>query len=213
MLEYVAGWGVVAVGFGLTGLLAACRTSAPWRIVAAAWGLSLVSVLTMAENDAWVCRFILFFPALLSIGAANLVIEMRSLLLPLLLLCGVTIAGTFFTEDVSVTAIVQASRMSWRERTFAAEMIPEAPYPRIGCYGDLASMSYLLYRPDLSREVVYPRPSSPSDLADTMERLQLPALYALSVRDRDGWGALLQECIRSGRLKQVRGPWYELVRR
>jgi hypothetical protein len=46
-----------------------------------------------------------------------------------------------------------------------------------------------------------------------MERFDLPALYAMSLRDRNGWGALLVECVQSGRLKHVRGPWYELVRR
>src|SRR4029453_8727787 len=132
---------------------------------------------------------------------------------PLLLLCGVNLVGTFITEDVPREAISRASRVSWRERSIASSLIPEAAHRRGGCYGGLSSMAYLLYGPDLSREVVYLRPSGPSDLVDTMERLKLPALYAMSMLDRNGWGALLQECVRSGRLKHVDGPWYELVPR
>jgi hypothetical protein len=213
MLEHVAGWGVVPVAFGLIGLLAACRASGKWRFVAGAFVLSFVSVLTLSENDPWVLRFVLFFPALLSIAAAALVSEIRGLLLPLVALCGMTIGGTVYTDDLPRAALEKAAQRGWRERSFAPELMPQVRYRRVACYGDLASMSYLLYGPDLSREVVYLRPTSPADLLDSMERLKLPALYAMTLRERSGWGELLRECVRAGRLKHIDGPWYEFLPR
>jgi hypothetical protein len=74
-------------------------------------------------------------------------------------------------------------------------------------------MAYMLYGPDLAREVVYLRPSSAEDLIESMEQRNLPALFAMSKFDRNGWGALLARCVASGRLRPLgRGsPWYVLV--
>lgn len=213
MLEHVAGWGVVPVAFGLIGWLAFLRTSNEWRRISLAFGLSLVAVLLLSENDPWVLRFVLFFPALLSIAAAGLVSEIRGLRMPLVLLCAGTVVGTVYTDDVPRAALEKAARTGWRERSFAPVLISEVPYRRVGCYGDVASMSYLLYGPDLSREVFYLRPTSAADLLESMERLQLPGLYAYSLHERNGRGALLRECLDSGRLKRLDGFWYEFIPR
>jgi hypothetical protein len=213
MLEQVAGWGVVAVAFGMIGLLAACRTSKEWRAIAACFALSTVSVLSLVENDPFVLRYILFVPAILAVGAAWLATEIRILLPPLLLLTVLTLVGTVFTEDLPRSAFLRVTKPDWRERSFAPDFIPEVPYRRVGCYGDVSSMSYLLYGPDYSREVVYLRPTSPSDLIDSMKKHDLVALYAKTLYDRNGWGELLQECVTSGRLRPLEGPWYVLVPR
>jgi hypothetical protein len=214
MLEYGAGWGAGAFGFGLIGLLWALRASAEWRRMACCFGVSLASALALADNDAWVLRFILFFPALLAVAAARLTEEIPLLRTPLAVLVLLTIAGTVVTEDLKPAAYRNNARRGWRGRSLAAEVgIPEVPYRRVGCYGDVGSMSYLLYGPDLSREVVYVRPTSPEDLIETMERRDLRALYAFSMVDRSGWGELLSRCVGSGRLRRLdaAGPWYVLV--
>lgn len=214
MLTTLAGWGVGVIAFGLVGLLAALRTSKEWRAIAACFGLSLLSVLALAENDNWVLRFVLFFPAILAVAAARLVEEVRLLRGPLIVVTGLTLVGTVFTEDLPFEAAQRNARLDWRRRSLAADVgVPEVAYDRVGCYGDVASLSYLLYRPDFSREVVYLRPRSTEHLVELMERQDLPALYAMSMYDRNGWGELLDRGVRSGRLRRLdHGPWYVLVR-
>jgi hypothetical protein len=213
MLEFIAGWGTSVFAFGLMGLLAAVRASKQWRRIASCFALSFLSVLVLADNDPWVLRFVLFAPALLAVAAAGLVEEIRLLRLPLVLLTALTLIGTFFTEDVPVEAFQRSVGLDWRRRSFARDLgVPDVPYARIGCYGDVASMSYLLYRPDLSREVVYLRPSSAEDLIETMERRHLTALYAMTMYDRNGWRQLLVQGIASGRLRRIdHSYWYVLV--
>ena len=72
-------------------------------------------------------------------------------------------------------------------------------------------MSYLLYGSDFSREVIYLRPSTPEDLIQSMDRNHLQALYAMTKYDRNGWGSLLNECVKTGRLRPLDGPWYVRV--
>ena len=213
MLVHIAGWGTGVFAFGLIGLLAALRTSNEWRKFTCCFGLSLLSVFLLADNDDWVLRFILFVPAILAVAAARLVDEVRLLRVPFILVTCLTLVGTFFTEDLPMGAFLKNARCDWRRRSYAVEVgIPEVEFRRVGCYGDVASMSYLLYGPDLSREVVVLRPSSPEDLIDSLERRNLPALYAMTKFDREGWSDLLNRCVRSGRLRPIgTGPWYVLV--
>lgn len=208
MLEYNAGWGAGAVAFGLLGLLAACRTSKEWRAIAAGLAVSTACVLSLVENDQFVLRYILFVPAILAVGAAWLVTEYRVLRVPLVLVTVLTLVGTLFTEDLPRAAILGYTKSDWRERSYAPAFIPDVPYRDVACYGDVSPMSYLLYGPDFSRRVVTLRPSSPADLIDTMKKHGLTALYAKSMFDRNGWGDLLKECVRSGRLRPLDGPWY-----
>lgn len=213
MLEHVAGWGAGVVGFGLVGLLAAVRSSKEWRRISGCFALSFLCVLALADNDRWVLRFVLFAPALLAIAAARLSEEVRSLRIPLIVVTALTLVGTVVTEDLPLDAVKRHVRRDWRHRTFGPEVgVPDAPYDRVGCYGDAASMAYLLYRPDLSREVVTLRPSSAEELIDSMDRLNLRALYAKTAFDRNGWGRILADAVDSGRLRRIRrGPWYALV--
>lgn len=211
MMSHVAGWGVIAVAFGLTGLLAACRESREWRIVTAAYVVSLVSALALIENDEWCLRYILFSPGLPIVAATRLATQIPLLRLPIVLLSALTIVGTVCTEDVPLQSLQEAARSDWQHRTFAKQLIPDVDDSRVACYGDVSSMSYLLYRPDYSREVTYLRPSSPEDLLRLMEERHLRTLYALSCYDRNGWRELLDKCVRSGRLKHVDGPWYVLL--
>jgi hypothetical protein len=211
MVENIAGWGVGAFAFGLVGLLAACRTSRPWGILAAGFSVSLVSILALSDNDPWVMRFILFFPAILSVAAAHLTTEIRGLMMPLVVLTGLNLVGTVFTEDLPMEACRRVTESNWKDRSLASEWIPDVPFKRVGCYGDISSMAYLLYGPDLSRTVYYLRPSTADELIRSMQDRQLSALYATSKYDRNGWGARLDECVRSGRLRQLQGPWYVLT--
>jgi len=213
MLEYIAGWGTGAFAFGLIGLLWAVRTSTNWRRIAACFLLSLASVLTLAENDIWFLRFVLFFPAILAVAAAALAEEVRPLRLPLVLVTLLTLVGTFFTEDMPREAFLRSARLDWRRRSFGPDVgVPDVPYSRVGCYGDVSSMAYLLYGPDFSRDVVYLRPKSSEELIESMERRNLPALYAMTMYDRNGWGGLLARCVASGRLRRLGpgSPWYVL---
>ena len=212
-LQNIVGWGAVAVAFGLVGLLAAVRASAEWRLVAAGFALSCLSVLALAEHDKWVFRFILFVPALLAVAAARLVDEVPLLRIPVVMLTILTLGATFFTEDFSIDAVTASARNDWRHRTAAPELsVPDVPYPRVGCFGGIASQSYLLYRPDFSRDVVYLRPTSPENLIETMERNNLPALYFRLPYDRRGGRELLDRAVRSGRLRRLEeSPWYLLV--
>jgi hypothetical protein len=216
MLDRVAAWGAAVVGFGLIGLLAAVRASKEWRRIACCFGVSFVCVLALADNDFWVLRFVLFAPALLAVAAARLADEIRLLRVPLLLVTVLTVAGTVFTEDMPAEAVLRSARLDWRRRTFARDVgIPDAPYARVGCYGDVSSMAYQLYGPDLSRDVVYLRPRSSEELIESMERQNLPALYAMSMYDRNGWKALLDRGVASGRLRSLKpgSPWFVLVPR
>jgi hypothetical protein len=211
MMGHVAGWGVVVVAFGLAGLLAACRESREWRVVTAAFAVSLLSALALIENDDWFLRYVLFSPALPVVAACRLSTQIPLLRWPIVLLSALTIAGTVCTEDVPLQSLQEAARTDWRHRTFVRQIMPDVDDSRVACYGDVSPMSYLLYRPDYSREVTYVRPSSPEDLVRLMEEHHLRTLYAFSQYDRRGWSELLQKCLQMGRMKHVDGPWYVLV--
>jgi len=211
MLDQIAGWGAGCFAFGLLGLIVACRTSRPWILLSASFGVSFVSVLSFAENDPWVMRYILFVPALLAVAAAALASDIKILTFPLVLLTALNLVGTVFTEDLPVSAFARVTKSSWKDRSMAAEFIPDQPFKRVGCYGDISSMSYLLYGPDLSREVVYLRPKTADELLRAMDEQQLTALYASTKYDRNGWGRILQDCVTSGRLRLLEGPWYQRV--
>ncbi len=138
------------------------------RWVALCFCVSLVSVMFLVNHDPWSMRFVLFFPAILSIAAAQIcearreirVIAFTGILLQFL--------GTMVPGDLSAEVVAKLSRMDWRERTVAKAMdawtseesVCFLVYEPVHNRGE----SYLLYRPDFSCRVVYPRASSPLEL-------------------------------------------------
>ncbi|HLY12322.1 MAG TPA: hypothetical protein VKW04_23675, partial [Planctomycetota bacterium] len=61
-LPYISGWGAASFGVGLIALFLAVRTDRSMRRLAAAFGVSLASVLALVVFDPWYLRYVLFFP-------------------------------------------------------------------------------------------------------------------------------------------------------
>jgi hypothetical protein len=207
MLEEALGWGPALMAIGIPGLLWKLGNSAAWRLPAAGFGVSFLCVLAFAEVDRWNLRFVAFAAALVAVAAAALASEFRPIRLGLLTLLAFLSIATIPTENADIHVL----RARLAGRSITDEFVPPRSDGRVGCYGDVSSMVYLLYGSDYSREVVYFRPVSSRDLVEGLRSRGLSSLYAYSAVDRLGWGDRLQEAVLAGALEASPGqPWYRL---
>jgi hypothetical protein len=202
-----AGWGIVAFAIGILALLQQLRDDPPVRPVAAAFLISLVTVLLMVKPDAWFARFVLFFPAILCVAAARLAESARPLAILLALACVYQFAGSLLPQERPASQFLAMMKQPWRERSAAAMYdMPLTPEP-IAVYATLRSPIYLLYGPDFSRRVVYLRLSGPDALVPELERRSLRRAYVHLLR-RPTYD--LEDLVRRGRLRRLNERFFEL---
>ncbi len=203
MLQYIAGWGALAVAAGLPGLLKACQARPEFRRLAASFGLSLGCVLLMVIPDRWNLRFILFFPALL-MPAALLLADawppVRRLLAAALL---IQILGTMIPEEFGVGSIGERMAMPWRTRW--STLIVHDPWStEVIAAGPNARRTYLLYRPDYGRRVETILAEDPETLVRRMKAAGAGTLHAGVAHP------VLRACLQRKLLKQEPGNFFSL---
>jgi hypothetical protein len=211
LLNGISGWGALAFACGLAALLISLRTDPALRRIAMAFGVSLACVLLLVNHDDWYMRFVMFFPAVLSIAMAKLSNRLR----PMLAIVGAALIfqflATFFPVDLPLKSVKTLWSQGWRDRSAAAIYRADLPADSVAFFiaepihnrGE----SYLLYGPDYSRRVVYLRAKTVAEMIDEIDRERVRFLYRS--RETEMTEFILQECIRQGHLRLVSGRLYE----
>jgi hypothetical protein len=209
LLTYGAGWGPAIVACGLPALVAALRWNPRLRRLAAAFALSVVTVLALVLSDACSLRFILWFPALPALALACAVERSPRLYPPAMTALIVACLATTFSENYSLPTLIQQLRQDFS--TGAKWTLPVQPDPsRVGVYGRYSLRAYLLQGPDFKTEVVSLRADSPERLTSEMTRLKISLLYAMGVSPKSREGRVLEESVRRGGLRKLATGVYAL---
>jgi hypothetical protein len=212
LLINISGWGPAAFSGGLVGAVTALRDRRSFRWLAAAFGVSLLSVLCLIRDDPWNGRFVLFFPALLSIALAALVQRFALSLVVLVPALLLEFAGTMVTAELPWRDARRLARVGWRERSLAplygiAVNADSVAYYVSGPWHKRGE-SYLLYGPDFSRRVIYLQANSSIQLIGQMRAARTRLLYASSTTAKRD--ALLETAVREGYLDHQEGRLYAL---
>jgi hypothetical protein len=202
-----AGWGIVAFSVGILAYINEIRKDREFRRIAAAFAVSLCSVLLMVNNDHWYARFVLFFPAILCIAAARWAEARRPVALLLSLGAALEFAATLLPQEVPTAQMLALMKQPWRERSSAPMHDGSPPGEPLGVWATLRSRTYLFYGPDYSRRVVYLRISRLEDLAGEMERQGLRFVYVNTFR-RVHYD--LDELVRQGRFRDLGNGYFAL---
>jgi len=181
-LTHTSGWGAMGFACGFLGLLVALRQEPRLRPLFLGLTASLLGVLFLVNHDPWCARFVLFYPALLSIAVAWVAERLR----PVLWVAGAALAyqflATHFPLDLPFPHARTLAGMGWRQRSMARVFQAESKEPAIAYYVrepvHNRGESYLLYGPDYSRRVVYLRGSTADQVAAEMERDGVRRLYS-----------------------------------
>lgn len=200
-LDWISGWGLAAFACGLPALLLYCREHDRFRKVAAGLSCSLGSVLLLVTPDAWFMRFVLFYPSILCIGGVMLSLRETPIRIVLIAAMFLQFAGTTFPDDLPVGGFSFFARQPWRERSL--DLLPWAPKkdePVVCTPG--ASYTYLLYRPDFSRRVLYARPTTPEELIHFMDRHRARFVQGKST-------PVLEDLVKRGKLRKMPGQFFE----
>jgi hypothetical protein len=209
LLANVAGWGPAAFSVGLLGAIEGILTDATFRRFAASFGLSTATVSLMTLPDPWSARFLLFVPALLVVAAVRIATGSRPLSW-LLGACGVFLAlSTCWPAELPAARRRPLLASGWRDRSSAPPELAALSDPVVGCFAENEGESYLLYRPDFSRDVAYLRPTSSEDLVAQARRKGLRHLYARP--SSAAAKSLLEDCVRTGGLVPVGGRIYRVA--
>jgi hypothetical protein len=207
-VDHIAGWGPAVFACGLLAMLAVLGRDPPFRRLSLSFTVSLGSCFLLMIHDPWSMKYVFFFPAILCVAVARVAEENR----PSLGLAAVAglfaFIGTLLPYDLPLRHLKVLAAQPWPTRTALSLAEPSLPDSRVGCFGGFRAKAYLLYGPDFSRKVVYLRPTSSSDLIETLQRSGVEHLYAAPVTIRDE--TLLGECVQRGRLKRVGGSFYRL---
>jgi hypothetical protein len=160
-------------------------------------------------------RFLLFFPALLSIAAVKFLETHRPAVGIVAAAVVFQFLATFVPADLTWKEARTLAGLPWRERSAAVlkgSTLPPADSvayfiaePQIN-----RGESYLLYGPDFSRRVVYLRGKTASEIRSELEREKPQLLYRCEGTPVEN--PLFQQCLQ-GFLKESGGRYYEVVLR
>ncbi len=213
LLVRISGWGPVAFACGILCLLSGLANDLELRRLALCFGVSLVGVLGLVNHDPWYMRFVLFFPALLTVATIKAAPSIPALPVVLLPCLAFQFAATIVPADLSWPDVRTLARMSWHERSAAALVDAQSGLDRIGYFGlepvHNRGESYLLYQPDYSTEVVHLRSRAPADLAREMRERGVRVLYAS--RPSLNFPNPVDEALRLGLLRRLGGRFFERI--
>ncbi|HVR86749.1 MAG TPA: hypothetical protein VMU54_20670 [Planctomycetota bacterium] len=199
-LPYISGWGPATFAVGLIAVFLAIRTDPSMRRLAAAFGVSLLSVLLLVVFDPWFLRYVLFFPALFAIASAKLAGDLPEASMIVWAALLFEFAGTCIPGRFPFGAVTELAAQPWRQRT----LYPQPQLRDIAVLGFLEHPGdevkiYPLYGPDFSRRIVLLRAASPDQLLDVLRREGLKYLYC--PKDHE----LLQDCLARNRISRLGG--------
>lgn len=156
-VDHGAGWGPAAVAVGSVGLLIGLRDRPFLRPLAASFAVSLLTTLLFVQNDPWCLKYAFFFPALLAVAAAGWAEQARPAGVLTALALAVCAAGTMLPYDLPTADFLRLAEQPVSTRSALGFWADPVPDDAVGCRGGYDVRSYLLYRPDFSRTVVYLR--------------------------------------------------------
>jgi hypothetical protein len=207
LLTGSAGWGAAVIACGLPGLVLAMKEDPRVRRLALALLLSALSVLLFTRHDPWNLRFILVVPAALSIFAARFAAAQPAARPVLALALAFCFVSTLLPSELRPAS----AKVLWDQgvgaRSMAPELFGEPPSdPAIGIFADVRRKTYPLYGPGYDRRLLYLRSATAADLVAEMDREGVRTVYAFPHHPEGK--AVLEDCVRSGRLIPLRGQFY-----
>jgi hypothetical protein len=213
-VDHMAGWGAIAFACGLVALLEAMKEVPLVRRLAAGFGTSVAGILLLVQHDPWCLKYLFFVPGLLAVSAAWLA-ERRPAVRPVIwAAAGFSFVATCVSYDLQGSHLATLARQPWRIRSAAVfehgQIGRGAPEDTVGYFGSPLGDTYLLYRPDFSRRVVYLRSSTAESLASDMDRENLMVLFAPSPTPRQQM--VLRDAAGRGLVRVREGAWWERLR-
>jgi hypothetical protein len=205
-----AGWGVIAIAGGAMGLIQGMREDRSLRLLGAAFAASLGTVLLLVSPDGWYPRFVLFFPALLSIGAARLASASRPAAALILAGAAVQFATTCLPGDFGMPRLLALMAQPWRERSVASLLNSKdlPPGEPVAVYATIRASEYSMYGPDYSRRVIHLRVRDADEMVAEMVRQNVRYVYvAVASHHRK---AQIAELVRTSRLRALNENLYVL---
>jgi len=210
--DHSAGWGAVAFACGGIALFETATSEPRVRRLAAAFGLALAVTLAMVQNDPWNLKYVSWVPALLCLATAKLherlpgvgVVAAATLLFSFL--------GTFFSYDLRPDHVRTLALQPWAERSAArlpyGEVTMEIKDDSVAYFGGPMGATYLLYKPDFSRRVVYLRSRTEDELANDARNESVSLIFA--PRPTREQKDILDRGVAQGTLTTLTGCFYRL---
>jgi hypothetical protein len=174
-----SGWGVLVFSVGILGLILGIREDRSVRVLAAAFGVSLLSVFTLVSTDGWYMRFVLFFPAIVCLGAARLAERSRPIAALVAAVAAIQFVATLIPADTRAPRMAAMAKQPWRERSAAPWIVGDAlpPSEPLALYSTLRTTVYMFYGPDFSRRIVYLRVRNAAEMREEMVRQGVRYVY------------------------------------
>ncbi|HEV3027407.1 MAG TPA: hypothetical protein VG457_07525, partial [Planctomycetota bacterium] len=202
VLVNIAGWGGVAFACGAAALLLKVRESTPFRRLTGPFLVSMASIFLLVLPDAWSMRFVLFFPALLTIAVAAVAADLRGVAWVAGAAALVQFGCTVVPGDLYPGQLKDLWNQGWRTRANALMPWIEAPGGVVGVFADGGGMEYLLYRPDYGRRVVRLREKTVEEVAETLHRENVRLVWCFPQTP------LLVDCVRRGLLRHLNDAFF-----
>ena len=157
------------------------------------------------------------FPALLCIAAVHLTKCHQGILIGIGVALLIQVAGTMLPAEMGRKGVSKLLRQDWYHRSVENPMLGGPSTSSVACFGGHRTQSYVLYRPDYSREVVYLRSTSSEELIEGMKEGGASFLYARP-RTREQ-RRVINTCVSKGWLQvidpgptKVKGRFYSLTK-
>ena len=212
-VDHMAGWGGASFAVGVIGWIAGARDDNHLKRLGAAFGLSLAGILLLVQDDPWCLKYVFFFPAVLCLAAARLAQHLPGVRPFVWAAVAFSFMGTWFGYDLRLEDARTLASQSWRHRSAAA--LPYAGLDSdpgsdpIGYFGGPTGPSYLLYRPDFSRRVIYLRSTSSDALRDEMKSAGVQVFYCPGPAPEQQ--RVVDEAVGRGILVKKGGTFYRAV--
>jgi hypothetical protein len=222
-LPSMSGWGWFAFACGIPGSAVALFLSRSFRWLAISFCLSLATLFACINPDPWNSRFIIWFPALLTVGFGLTIAAIespairRGIWIVAAASTALNFAGTVSNGYLKPQDWADLADLPVSERSVAVRA--GSPYqdilrivPRgatIAYFVNPNGWVYPLYGADFSRRLQFIPARRGGDFAVEMKRLGLKYFYAGEM-DR-AWQTNLDVPLSEGRLRQVYEDFYELA--
>lgn len=153
-VDHGAGWGAAAL-VGLAGLIPLLRDEPRSRRMSIAFAVALLGTLLFTQSDPWSMKYAFFFPALPAIAAAAWAARSRGAAALTSAGLALAFAATLLPYDLPWRSLKVLAAHPVSTRSALPLWADDAPEDVVGAAGGFTVRSYLLYRPDFSREVIY----------------------------------------------------------
>jgi hypothetical protein len=197
-VDDMAGWGPAAFACGIAAIVPAAMRSAAFRRLAGAFAVSLASCLFLIIHDPWCLKYVFFFPALAALALPQLARESRVIGVVVAAALAFSVVVTCLPYDLPFPAFRDLCRQGWRERTSLKEPDAAKSEESVACLGRMGR-TYLLYRPDFSRRVTYPRIEQAERLTEEAAGARVAYFKPSGANEHE----LLAECLRQRRLEPL----------